>query len=82
MKMILIKLVRIQNWMFSELSHMLLVISITLLIAITFSLLRAMDRLEVATMYIHELEEVIESDGTVVGDVCGGDGYAEWYGGM
>lgn len=80
--MILIKLVRIQNWMFSELSHMLLVISITLLIAITFSLLRAMDRLEVATMYIHELEEVIESDGTVVGDVCGGDGYAEWYGGM
>lgn len=64
--------------MFSELSHMLLVISITLLIAITFGLLRAMNRLEVATMYIHELEEVIESDGTVVGDVCGGDGYAEY----
>lgn len=79
MKMILIKLVRIQNWMFSELSHMLLVISITLLIAITFGLLRAMNRLEIATMYIHELEEVIESDGTVVGDVCGGDGYAEYY---
>lgn len=65
--------------MFSELSHMLLVISITLLIAITFGLLRAMNRLEIATMYIHELEEVIESDGTVVGDVCGGDGYAEYY---
>ena len=39
-------------------------------------------RHDVAMQYIHELEEVIEADGTVVGDVCGGDGYAEWYDGM
>lgn len=41
-----------------------------------------MNRHDVAIQYIHELEEVIEADGTVVGDVCGGDGYAEWYSGM
>lgn len=38
-----------------------------------------MNRHDVAIQYIHELEEVIEADGAVVGDVCGGDGYAEWY---
>ena len=38
-----------------------------------------MHRHDVAIQYIHELEEVIEDDGTVVGDVCGGDGYTEWY---
>lgn len=37
------------------------------------------NRLHVASMYIEELESVVEQDGTVVGDVCGGDGYAYWY---
>ena len=41
-----------------------------------------MNRHDVAIQYIHELEEVIEANGTVIGDVCGGDGYVEWYGGM
>ena len=41
-----------------------------------------MNRHDVAIQYIHELEEVIEANGTVIGDVCGGDGYAEWYGGI
>lgn len=41
-----------------------------------------MKRHDVAIQYIYELEDAIEADGTVVGDVCGGDGYAEWYGGM
>lgn len=36
-------------------------------------------RHDTAIQYIHELEEVIEDNGAVVGDVCGGDGYAEWY---
>lgn len=43
---------------------------------------RLMNRNIAAMKYIHELEETIEADGTVVGDVCGGDGYVEWYGGM
>ena len=41
-----------------------------------------MNRHDIAIQYIHELEEVIEADGTVVGDVCGGDGYTEWYDGI
>lgn len=36
-------------------------------------------RLEVADKYIQELESAIGADGTVVGDVCGGDGYFEYY---
>lgn len=38
-----------------------------------------MHRHDVAIQYIHELEEVIETDDTIVGDVCGRDEYAEWY---
>lgn len=39
-------------------------------------------RHDVAVQYIHELEEAIEADGTVIGDVCGGDGYVKWYKGI
>lgn len=38
-----------------------------------------MRRHDIAIQYIHELEEAIEADGTIVGDVCGGDGYCDWY---
>lgn len=60
--------------------YLVFVTVIAILIAIGSNHL--LKRHDVAIQYIHELEEVIEADGTVVGDVCGGDGYAEWYGGM
>lgn len=58
-------------------------VSVTIIaIVLLFANNRLTNRNLAAMKYIHELEETIEADGTVVGDVCGGDGYAEWYGGM
>lgn len=54
------------------------VIAITLAIGIN----HLIKRHDIAIQYIHELEEAIEADGTVIGDVCGGDGYFEWYNGL
>ena len=67
-----------------NLLQMIVIISIVSIfsfsyIYMTIELRKVNARLEIATQYITELESVIESDGTVIGDVCGGDGYTYWY---
>lgn len=66
----------------TSMKNLYLVFVTMMTIILLFSVNHLMKRNDVAVQYINELEEVIEADGTVVGDICGGDGYAEWYGGM
>lgn len=37
------------------------------------------EQFDIAKMYIAELEDAIRADDTVIGDVCGGDGYQMWH---
>lgn len=53
-------------------------LAVALVISVMFCF-DVVNRLEVAGNYIHELEQTIEANGTVVSDVCGGDGYDEYY---
>lgn len=84
----IVMLQKIENYIcehFDELTsvkNLYLVFVTVMAIVLAVGTNHLMNRQDVAMQYIHELEEVIEADGTVVGDVCGGDGYAEWYGGM
>ena len=64
---------------FTSIKNLYLVFITAIAIVLAIGANHLMKRHDVAIQYIHELEEVIEDDGTVVGDVCGGDGYAEWY---
>lgn len=79
---------KIESWIdthFDELTSvktLFVVFSIVLNIMLLLSANYLINRNDIAVQYIHELEEVIEADGTIIGDVCGGDGYTEWYGGM
>lgn len=38
-----------------------------------------LERNRAADAYIQELEEVLENNGIEVADVCGGDGYIDYY---
>lgn len=84
----IVMLQKVENYIYEHIDeltsmknlYLVFITVITIILAIGTNHL--MHRHDVAIHYIHELEEVIEADGTVVGDVCGGDGYAEWYAGM
>lgn len=84
----IVMLQKIENYIYEHIDELInmknlyLVFVTVMTIILLFSANHLMKRHDVAIQYIHELEEVIEADGTVVGDVCGGDGYAEWYSGM
>ena len=84
----IIMLQKIENYIYEHIDELtsvknLYLVFITVIaIALVICTNHLIKRHDVAVQYIHELEEVIESDSTVVGDVCSGDGYAEWYGGM
>lgn len=84
----IVMLQKIENYIYEHIDELtsvknLYLMFVTIMVIILlFSANHLMHRYDVAIQYIHELEEVIEADGTVVGDVCGGDGYAEWYSGM
>ena len=67
---------------FTSVKNLYLVFITLVVIVLLVGTNHLLKRHDVAIQYIYELEEVIEADGTVVGDVCGGDGHAEWYGGM
>lgn len=62
-------------------SHSLMIQVVLLIVAIIaiVECLILLDRLDNATQYIRELEQVIEDNDITVADVCGGDGYSEWY---
>lgn len=85
---ILLMIQMIKNYIYEHIDEWtsmknICLVSVTVIaIVLLFANNRLMNRNIAAMKYIHELEETIEADGTVVGDVCGGDGYAEWYGGM
>lgn len=84
----IVMLQKIENYIYEHIDELTSVKNLYLMfvtimtIILLFGANHLMHRHDVARQYIHELEEVIEADGTVVGDVCGGDGYAEWYSGM
>ena len=84
----IVMLQKIENYIwkhFDELTsirNLCLVFITVLAVILLFGANHLAKRHDVAMQYIHELEDAIEADGTVVGDVCGGDGYAEWYGEM
>ena len=84
----IVMLQKIENYIYEHIDELTSVKNLYLMFVTVIAVIFAiganhlMNRHDIAMQYIHELEEVIEADGTVVGDVCGGDGYAEWYGGM
>lgn len=80
----IVMLQKIENYIdeLTSVKNLYLVFITVIVIVLAVGANHLMKRHDIAIQYIHELEEVIEDDGTVVGDVCGGDGYAEWYGGM
>ena len=81
----IVMLQKVENYIYKHIDELIsvknlyLVFVTVMAIMLLFGANYLMKRHDVAMQYIHELEEVIEADGTVVGDVCGGDGYAEWY---
>lgn len=81
----IVMLQKIENYIYEHIDELTSVKNLYLVFVTVMAIIFAigvnhlMHRHDVAIQYIHELEEVIEADGTVVGDVCGGDGYAEWY---
>lgn len=84
----IVMLQKIENYIYEHINELTSVKNLYLVFVTVISIIllfganHLMKRHDVAMQYIHELEEIIEADGTVVGDVCGGDGYAEWYCGM
>lgn len=84
----IVMLQKIENYIYEHIDELTSVKNLYLVFVTVMAIILAvganhlMNRHDVAIQYIHELEEVIEADGTIVGDVCGGDGYAEWYSGM
>lgn len=84
----IVMLQKIENYIYEHIDELInvknlyLMFVTVMMIVLAISANHLMNRHDVAIQYIHELEEVIEADGTVLGDVCGGDGYAEWYSGM
>ena len=84
----IVMLQKIENYIwkhFDELTsirNLYLVFITVLAVILLFGVNHLAKRHDVAMQYIHELEDAIEADGTVIGDVCGGDGYTEWYSGM
>ena len=81
----IVMLQKIENYIYEHINELtsiknLYLVFVTIIVIIlAIGANHLMHRHDVAIQYIHELEEVIEDDGTVVGDVCGGDGYTEWY---
>lgn len=81
----IVMLQKIENYIYEHIDeltsvkNLYLVFITVIVIILAIGANHLMHRNDVAIQYIHELEEFIEADGTVVGDVCGGDGYAEWY---
>lgn len=81
----IVMLQKIENYIYEHIDELTSVKNLYLMfvtimtIILLFSVNHLINRHDVAIQYIHELEEVIEADGTVVGDVYGGDGYAERY---
>ena len=85
---ILLMIQMIKNYIYEHIDEWtsmknICLVSITVIaIVLLFANNRLMNRNIAAMKYILELVVSFVSYGTVVGDVCGGDGYAEWYGGM
>lgn len=81
----IVMLQKIENYIYEHIDELIsmknlyLMLVTIMAIILLFIVNHLINRHDVAIQYIHELEEVIEADGTVVGDVCGGDGYTEWY---
>lgn len=81
----IVMLQKIENYIYKHIDELTSVKNLYLVFVTVIAIILAIganhliNRHDVAIQYIHELEKVIEADGTVVGDVCGGDGYAEWY---
>lgn len=81
----IVMLQKIENYIYEHIDELTSVKNLYLMfvtimtIILLFGANHLMHRHDIAIQYIHELEEVIEADGIVIGDVCGGDGYAEWY---
>lgn len=63
----------------TSIKNLLIIFLLFIVVVLSISIKHSNNRLDIAEQYIDELEEVIEADGTVVGDVCGGDGYSYWY---
>lgn len=84
----IVMLQKIENYIYeyidklTSMKNLYLVFVTVIAIMLAIGANHFMKRYDAAIQYIHELEEVIEADGTVVGDVCSGVGYAEWYDGM
>lgn len=84
----IVMLQKIENYIYEHIDELTSVKNLYLVFITVIAIILAiganhlMYRHNVAIQYIHELEEFIEADGIVVGDVCGGDGYTEWYSGM
>ena len=84
----IVMLQKIENYIYEHIDeltsvkNLYLVFVTVMAVILLFGANHLAKRHDVAMQYIHELEDAIEADGTVVGDVCGGDGYAEWYSGM
>lgn len=79
---------KIENYIYEHIDELTSVKNLYLVFVTVMAIIFAiganhlMKRHDTAVQYIHELEEVIEDNGTIAGDVCGGDGYTEWYSGM
>ena len=84
----IVMLQKIENYIYEHIDELTSMKNLYLVFVTVIAVILAvganhlMKRHDIAIQYIHELEEVIEADGTVIGDVCSGDGYAEWYGKM
>lgn len=79
---------KIENYIYEHFDELTSIKNLYILFVTVMAIMLSIDsnhlmkRQDAAVKYIHELEDVIEADDTVVGDVCGGDGYTEWYGAM
>lgn len=81
----IVMLQKIKNYIYEHIDELTSVKNLYLVFITVMAIILAvgsnhlMRRHDTAIQYIHELEEAIEADGTIVGDVCGGDGYCDWY---
>ncbi len=73
-------LVKVLDWLFDDVAHLFLVLSIALLVCLFHVLDKAAYHIDTATEYIEQLKEIISDEGIVVADVCGTDAYEAWEG--
>lgn len=70
------------NSHFNELTsvkNLFIMFLLFIIVVLSIGIKNTNNRIVIARQYINDLEKVIESDGTVIGDVCGTDSYSEYY---